>query len=102
MTRKKTFVASVMKAYLYVEVSGQGEKVLDGINCNEVAMLKNGKSTTVEIPSDDITIFIVFDKMLPQKYHASYKLAAGDTDVILYTKAHFNPLKGNPFKITED
>jgi hypothetical protein len=102
MIRKKTFVGSIMKAYLYIEAENQGELILDGINCNQVATLKNGQSVTVEIPDHELTVFIVFDKYFPQKFHASFQLDSGDSDLILYTKAHFNPFKGNPFRITEN
>jgi len=37
MTRKKTFVASIMKSYLYVEVEGKGELNIKGTECSRVA-----------------------------------------------------------------
>lgn len=100
MIRKKTIVASFMKAYLYVEVIGKGELVLDEIDCVHVGTLKNGESITVEIPENNLTVFIVYDKLFPQRFHASYTITAGVSDITLYTKAHFNPFAGNPFRIT--
>jgi hypothetical protein len=45
-------------------------------------------------------VFIVFDKLFPQKFKTSYRIPAGNADFTLYTKAHFNPFKGNPHRIT--
>jgi hypothetical protein len=101
MTRKKTFVASIMKSYLYVEVEGKGELNIKGTECSRVATFKNGESVTVDITNNETTIIVVFDKNFPNKYHTKYKLSAGEEDVQLYTKARFNPLKGNPFTISE-
>ena len=102
MTRRKSFVASLMKAYLYVETKGPGELRLNAKDCKLSGVLKNGESVTVEIPEDEVSVFIVFDKFLPQKFNTSYRIPAGGSDLTLYTKAHFNPFKGNPFKITLD
>ncbi len=102
MIRKKTFVASLMSAYLFVEVQGQGEMELRGVQCAQVATIKNGQSATVSIPETAVRIFIVFDKIMPKTFNTVYDLGTGAEDVTLYTKAKYNPFKGNPFVITEN
>ncbi|NLK17961.1 MAG: hypothetical protein GX304_05565 [Clostridiales bacterium] len=100
MIRKKTIVAYFMRAFLFVEVKGQEDLVLNGVSCKLAGTLKNGQSITVEIPEDEVMVFIVFDKLFPQKFKTSYRIPAGNADFTLYTKAHFNPFKGNPHRIT--
>lgn len=102
MIRKKTIVASIMKAFLYTEVVGKGELNINGKELVQLAVIKNGKQATVEIPDHELSVFIVFDKTFPNKFHTEYRLPAGTENVTLYTKAHFNPFKGNPFVITTE
>jgi hypothetical protein len=51
------------------------------------------------VPSEDIFVYVVFDKMFPNKFHSKFYLQAGEEDVELYTYPKYNPFKGNPFGI---
>ena len=97
--REKKIVASVMKIYIYVETKETPELVINGIDLKLVDKLKNGKTMEFEVTNEDVHIFVVFDKHFPQRFHAQYLLEKGDSDVELFTKPRYSPLKGNPFYI---
>lgn len=99
MKRKKSIVASIMKIYLYLEVEGDGDIKLNNIPCVKLATIKNGKEATLEIPENALSVFVVFDRLFPNKFKAQYRLDAGSEDVELFTKPKLNPFKGNPFYI---
>ena len=100
LERKKSFIASIMKVYVYVQSSEPCDLKLDDVPLKLIdPPLKNGKSMTIEVPTSDVYIYVVFDKHFPQKYHAKYLLSASEEDVTLFTKPRLNPFKGNPFSI---
>jgi len=73
---------------------------MNGVPCKELGKLKNGKTLCAEIPNDDVTVFVVFSKTNPNKYHTAITVRQGDDDVTLYTEPQFDPVMGNPFIIT--
>lgn len=100
--RRKTFVASLMKVYIYLESKDRSDLVLDRIQVIKIGELKKEEAASYEIPSDDVYFFVVFDKLFPNKYHTKHLIKASDKDVLIYIKARFSPFKGNPVVITED
>jgi len=99
--RKKSLVSALLKAYLYIESHDRTDLILNGKKLKEVGVLKNGDSITIEIPEQEITIFIVHDKLAPKISNTSYTIPKGTNDITLYAKPKFNPFKGNPYTITE-
>ena len=99
--RKKSLVSALLKAYLYIESHDRTVLILNGKKLKEVGVLKNGGSITIEIPEQEITIFIVHDKLAPKISNTSYTIPKGTNDITLYAKPKFNPFKGNPYTITE-
>jgi len=98
LKREKSFVASIMKAYIYLQ-SNSGELDLGYARATQVGVLKNSEELTLEIPNEGVYLFVVFDKLLPKKYNTSFWVPEGKDDIALFTKAKFNPFKGNPFMI---
>jgi len=101
LIRKKSFVASLMKVFIYVTSNLPGDKTLEGLNCRKVGELTNGKQETYEIPEEGIHLFVVFDRLLPDAFHCKKFIPPGKADVTLYTKPKLNPFLGNPFQIDE-
>lgn len=101
LQRKKQFVAMAVKVRVCVKTEEEADiKLVDG-NLKVVGVLKQGESIDIEIPEDATEIYVVYDKLLPQKFHAKYLIAAGTEDITLYTQARLNPFKGNPFVISD-
>ncbi|BCR35741.1 hypothetical protein [Mariniplasma anaerobium] len=100
LERKKSFVASIMKVYVYVQSGEPYDLKLDGVPLRLIdPPLKNGQSITFDVPTYDAYVYVVFDKHFPKKYNAKFLLKAGQESVKLYTKPRLNPFKGNPFSI---
>ena len=66
-------------------------------NLKVLGELKNGKSMTVEIPETAVELYVVFDKMFPQKFHSRCAIGPASNDLTLNTFPMFHPFKGNPF-----
>ena len=101
LKRKKQFVAMAVKVRICVRTEEEPDIKLVDANLKIVGYLKRAESIEFEIPNDATEVYLVFDKLLPQKFHAKYLVDAGEEDVTLYTQARFNPFKGNPFVITD-
>lgn len=99
--RKKKIVACAMKIYVYIESMTETEKILDGIPCEKVATLKNGKTEIINLPETEINVFVVYDKFLPDKYKCKFLVKAGTDDLTIITAPKFSPFSGNPFEITQ-
>lgn len=100
MTRKKRFLACAMKVYVYIETESNKDIILDGVPCRKMGYLKNGQMISFDIPSKRCSVFVCYSTIAPDKYKAGYVIHPSDSDVVLYTKATFDPLKGNPFVIS--
>ena len=98
--RRKQFVAAAMKVRICVSTKENGDIKFTSTNLKVLGVLKNGKSFEVEIPEDSVDVYVVYDKLLPQKFHNKYSLKTGESDEVLYTYSSFNPFKGNPFTIS--
>lgn len=98
--RKKRFIACAMKVFVYLETKQDEDAILDGIPCKKVGYLKNGRSLTVDLPNDKCSVFVCYSTIAPDKYKAGYVIHASEEDVVLYTKATYDPFKGNPFVIS--
>ncbi len=101
ISRKKSFVASLMKVYIYIQTDQEPELVLKGVPLKLQTTLKNGESTEFEISNDAVNLFVVYDKFVPQSFHAQKVILPGDDPVVLMTKPKLNPFLGNPFEIFE-
>lgn len=100
IVRKKKLIACAMKVYIYLESKTDEDLVLGGITCEKIGTIKNGQRFSIEIPSTELNVFIVYDKFFPTKYNCRYLLPLGDDDVTLYTAPKFDPFSGNPFEIS--
>ncbi|MBN2540330.1 MAG: hypothetical protein JXB08_02275 [Bacilli bacterium] len=101
LTRKRSFVASIMKIYIYIQTDEQPELVLQGVPLKLVTTMKNGETSEFEIPNEAVNLFVVFDKHIPNSFHTRTIINPGEAPVVLYTKPKLNPFRGNPFIIYE-
>jgi len=100
--RKKQIVASAVKVRVCIKTEEAGDLHFKDVNLKLLGKLKNGKELVVDIPQTAVDIYVVFDKLLPQKFHAKYHVEAGETSETLHTFSRFNPFKGNPFMISKN
>jgi len=101
LIRKKTFVASLGKVMVYIQSSQVYDLFLEGVRCKRVGLLKNGQLINFEIPDSETILFVVFDQLLPERFHSKYIIPSGKQNIILYTKPKLKPREGNPFVITD-
>lgn len=97
--RKKKIVASIMKVYIYVDEKNAQGLQIDKSVVKGLPTLKNGASTSFEIPNEEVTLYVIFDRNFPQKFHSGIVIGPGESDVELDTYPKYNPLQGNPFII---
>ena len=101
VNRKRSFVACACGVYIYVQCkNGQADLTLDGVPCKNMGKVKNGKSITVDVSTDEFKAFVVYSKTQPQNYHSAFTVPAGESDVTLYTRPYYNPAMGNPFTLS--
>ena len=71
-------------------------------NGSSATAIKNGKSLEVDIPEEDVVLYVVFDKFFPQRFHSKLVLTAGEDDETLFTYATYSPFTGNPFVLSKN
>lgn len=98
--RRKHFVASAMKVRICINTSSEADITLPDANLKVLGELKNGKSLEVEIPEETVDVYVVFDKLFPQRFNSKFRVKAGESPVELHTYSSFSPFKGNPFVIS--
>lgn len=93
--RKWSLIECASRIRLYIQChESAATHQIDGKNFKEYP-LKNGKSVTAEIVADEETqVYIESSTM-----QVSYRVPAGEDDVTLLAKPHYNPAQGNPFVI---
>lgn len=99
--RRKTYVASLVKVRICMKTELQSDIKLVGTNLKVLGELSNGHSLEVEIPEEELEIYVVFDKVFPQRFHSKCTLEAGVEDEVLYTFPALDPFAGNPFAISK-
>lgn len=95
--RTKRFVACLGTMKVYVEDPAASELVIDGRPCRKLGTLKNGQTQSFEISEAAARIYVIADKLSKNYCNDFYELPAGEEDVFLSGRNHFNPGAGNPF-----
>ncbi|MDR0335221.1 MAG: hypothetical protein LBH69_04980, partial [Methanomassiliicoccaceae archaeon] len=68
LKRKKVITGFAVKAFIYLADS-IGDFMIKGIRCRELGFLKNGGSAEYDIPTTSTTIYVVSNRMSPDKHH---------------------------------
>lgn len=98
LTRTKCFVGSLAKMKVYIEDPASDEITIQGFTCRKLCDLKNGEKKTVPIGENAARLFVIADALSKDYCNEFYDLPAGQEDISLSGKNHFNPGAGNPFR----
>lgn len=96
--RNKSFVGSLLKTKIYIEDPMSEDIQINGVSCRKLGEIKNGEEKTFSIGSGEAKVFAIADKLSRGYCNDYYPLPAGDEDVNLTGKMHYNPGAGNPFR----
>lgn len=95
--RQKSFVACTMRMKVYIEDASNSEITINNIPCRKLGVLKNGGEETFQIDNNEAKIFVIGDKLTKDFCNDFYTVPAGEEDVCLSGKNHYNPFHGNAF-----
>lgn len=95
--REKSFVGCAVKLKVYVEDAVSGEITINNTPCRKLGTIKNGKEETFQIDNNEVKVFVIADKLTKDYCNDFYTVPAGDEDVSISGKNHFNPSNGNAF-----
>jgi len=98
ITRHKSFVGSLAAFKVYVEDPERGDLEIRGVKCRKVCSLKNGKTESFAIGSGETKLYVIGDALSKDYCNEYYVIPAGEEDVSLSGKCHYNPSIGNPFR----
>jgi len=97
ITRRKSFVGSLMADKIYVRDTENPELTITGVPCRKVGQVKNGKSFTFQLGDEEQQIFMIVDKTSKDYCNASITVPEGTEDVE-YTGKHHFVFGSNPFR----
>lgn len=95
--REKSFVGCAVKLKVYIEDATSGEIMINNTPCRKLGTIKNGKEETFQIDNNEAKVFVIADKLTKDYCNDFYTVPAGDEDVSISGKNHFNPSNGNAF-----
>lgn len=99
ITRRKTFVASLSTAKVYVaDNSGVNDLTIEGLPCRFLGKIKNGKTAQFEIGNEAVRVYVVFGKLSANYCNDVYIVPEGEEDLFLSGICEFNPVTGNAFR----
>ena len=97
VTRRKAYAGCLVKVKIYAEDPIGGDTQIDGVKCRLLGKLKNGESKTFSVDACSMKIYAIYDQLSKGFCSDRYILPAGEEDVSVSGKSHFNPFSGNPF-----
>ena len=95
--RRKSFVGCAVKMKVYLEDPVSGDLTINGVLCRKLGDLKNNEEKIFPIGSEEARVFVIADKLSKNYCNEFIRIPAGEEDVRLSGKNHFNPFAGNPF-----
>lgn len=96
--RTKSFVGCLGKMKVYIQDHTTFDNVINDIPCRFLGDLKNGEAPTFLIGEEAAKIFVIAGNASKSYCNDYYNLPAGQEDITLTGKNHFNPGAGNPFR----
>ena len=100
--RKKSFIGSTCRIFIYIETSNPSKAILlNGKLFELVGTIANGKELTVEISNKATLVVVAYSRTMPEAFNTKFFVKEGQGHVVLYTKPHFSPFKGNPFSVSD-
>ncbi len=98
ITREKSFVACLGVMKVYIEDRISPEITINDTPCRKLGTLKNGEQKSFPIDNEGARIFVIADKVSKNFCNEFFDVPAGDFDVALKGKNHYNVFAGNPFR----
>lgn len=95
--RHKSFVACAVKMKVYIEDHTSNEIMINNIPCRKLGTLKNGAEENFLIDNNEAKIFVIGDKLTKDYCNDFYTIPAGEEDISLSGKNHYNLLNANAF-----
>ena len=96
--RTKSFIGCLVKVQVYIEDHSRFDTVINDLPCRKLFDLKNGEEKSIHISEEAAKIFVIVDQMSQNYCNDFYNLPAGEEDVSLTGRNHYNPGAGNPFR----
>ena len=98
ITREKSFVGCFGIMKVYIEDPLNPEIKINNTPCRKLGTLKNGEQKSFPIDDNSAKVFVIADKLSKNFYNEFFDLPAGNFDVAVKGKNHYNPFAGNPFR----
>ena len=95
--RQKSFVGCLQPYQFYIEDATSPELEINGKPCRKLCALKNGQQLTFSIGGEAARVYAIADKLSKEYCNDYFDIPAGQEDVVIRGKAHYNPMAGNPF-----
>jgi len=95
--REKSFVGCAVKLKVYIEDATSNEITINNTPCRKLGTIKNGEEETFQIDNNEAKVFVIADKLTKDYCNDYYTVPAGDEDISISGKNHFNPSNGNAF-----
>ncbi len=96
--RTKSFVGCLGKLKIYIQDPASPELIINNKPCRKIGELKNGEEKIFSIDENETTVFVIADKLSKDYCNEFYNIPAGQEDIYLTGKNHFNPANGNAFR----
>lgn len=96
--RRKRFVASLAKMYVYLEDAEAGDIDINGVRCRKVGALANGGSLVFPIGNEAVRVYVSSKALARGMYAELYEVPAGEYDMTLTGQNIYSPASGNPFR----
>ena len=97
VTREKHFAGCLGTIKFYIEDANTPDIHIDGRPCRLLGKLKNGESASWPIDCGALRIFALADRASQSYCRDQYAIPAGEEDLTLCGRCHFNPANGNAF-----
>lgn len=95
--RTKHFAGCLGTMKVYIEDMIFSDLVIDGRPCRKLGTLKNGETQTFEISETAARVYVIADRFSKGYSNDFYEIPAGEENIVLSGRNHFNPAAGNPF-----
>lgn len=97
VTREKHFAGCLGTIKFYIEDANAPDIHIGGLPCRLLGKLKNGETASWAIGCGALRIFALADRASQSYCRDQYAIPAGEEDLTLCGRCHFNPANGNAF-----
>ena len=95
--RNKSFAGCLVVMKVYIEDAVASDITIGGVPCRKLGTLKNGETAEFAIGTDAMRVYVIADTLSKEYCNDFYQIPAGEEEVQLSGKNHYNPAAGHPF-----